>query len=57
MKMIIYVSIFVCGIIGSYLPVLLFGAGVFDMISLVGGVVGSIAGVFIGYKIGQTLDL
>lgn len=57
MKLIIYVSIFVCGLIGSYLPVWLFGAGIFDLISLAGGVVGSIAGVFIGYKIGQNLDL
>ena len=42
---------------GSYIPVWFFNAGIFDMSSILGGIIGSIAGVFIGYKIGQNLDL
>lgn len=48
---------FVFGILGSYLPVWLFGASYFDIISLAGGIFGSFVGVFIGYKIGQSQDL
>ncbi len=57
MKLIIYTSISICGIMGSYIPVWLFGAGFFDLSSIISGIIGSIAGVFIGYKIGQNLDL
>lgn len=57
MKLVIYSAVFLFGALGAYLPVWLFGAGMFDVISLLGGAIGSIAGVFIGYKVGQFLDL
>lgn len=56
MKLIIYSSVTVCGIIGSYLPVWLFGSDIFSILSILGGAIGSVVGVFVGYKIGQSIE-
>ena len=41
---------------GSYLP-LLWGADVLSMQSILFGAVGGFAGIFLGYKLAQKLDL
>lgn len=37
-------------VIGGYLPTL-FGAGVFSLISLLGGFVGGVAGIWLSFKL------
>lgn len=48
-KAIVMLGFTIGSIAGSYLP-LLFGAGVLSLWSIVGGAVGGIAGIYIGYK-------
>lgn len=50
-KKIIYLLIGVGGFIGAYLPVLLFKVDGFSLVSIIGGLVGSVLGLYIGYKI------
>ncbi|MCA9350471.1 hypothetical protein KC874_02170 [Candidatus Saccharibacteria bacterium] len=52
-KKTVYLVISAGGLIGSYLPVLLFNADGFGLVSIIGGVIGSIAGIVIAYKIIQ----
>jgi hypothetical protein len=54
MKSLIYIGITVGGIIGGYIPVL-FGQDGFSFASFVGGTIGSFAGLWAGYKIGQNI--
>lgn len=54
MKTMIYVGIFVGGLIGSYVPVL-FGQSAFSAASILGSGVGSLVGIWAGYKLGQNL--
>jgi hypothetical protein len=54
MKSLIYIGIFVGGAIGSYIPAL-FGQDMFSFASIVGGLVGSVAGLWAGYKMGTNL--
>ena len=49
-KGLVYILIFIGGAIGSYVPVL-FGQSPFSMVSIIGGIVGSIAGVWSAYKL------
>lgn len=56
-KIIIYTGIMAGSLIGAYLPVMLFGASAFDIVSLVGGVIGSFIGLAVGFKIYQSLAL
>jgi dipeptide/tripeptide permease len=54
MKSLIYIGIGVGGTIGSYIPVL-FGQDMFSVASLLGSVVGSFAGLWVGYKLGSNI--
>jgi uncharacterized membrane protein YeaQ/YmgE (transglycosylase-associated protein family) len=54
MKSLIYIGIFVGGTIGSYIPTL-FGQDMFSIASIVGSLVGSIAGLWIRYKLSTNL--
>jgi hypothetical protein len=54
MKGLIYLGIFVGGAIGSYIPVL-FGQDVFSFVGIVGGAIGSFAGLWAGYKLGNSI--
>jgi hypothetical protein len=54
MKSLIYLGIAVGGAIGSYIPVL-FGQDMFSVASLFGSVVGSFAGLWAGYKLGNSM--
>lgn len=51
MKFAIYFGAFLGGIIGGYIPVLLFHASAMSMTSLVWGSVGTIVGLIIAIKI------
>jgi hypothetical protein len=50
-KGLIYLFIFIGGTVGSYLPVILFHAGFFSLWSIVGSLIGSFAGLWVGYKL------
>lgn len=50
-KGMIYLAITVGGFIGSYVPILLFHAGGLSLWSIIGGTVGSLAGIYIAYKV------
>lgn len=50
----IYLFVFIGGSIGGYIPTL-WGASVFDFISIIGGGIGSILGIWAGYKISQRI--
>jgi hypothetical protein len=54
MKGLIYLGIFVGGAIGSYLPVL-FGQDAFSAAGIIGGTIGSFAGLWAGYKLGNSI--
>jgi gas vesicle protein len=50
----IYLGIFVGGAIGTYVPVL-FGQSAFSLASIIGGLVGSIAGIWAAVKISNSM--
>jgi hypothetical protein len=49
-KLYIYGGITIGGLLGAYIPVWLFGVDGFSLLSLVGGFIGSLLGLFFGYK-------
>jgi hypothetical protein len=49
-KLYIYGGITLGGIIGSYLPVWLFKSDPIGPVSIVGGLIGGLAGLYFGYK-------
>jgi hypothetical protein len=55
MKGLIYLGITVGGIIGGYVPVILFHQGSFSAASLIGGTIGSFLGLWAGYKLGSSI--
>jgi hypothetical protein len=55
-KFYIYLGIFIGGLAGSYLPVILFHVNPFAAVSIICGAIGSILGLIIGYKAYQSLD-
>lgn len=55
-KTLIYIGITIGGIIGAYLPVMLFHASSFGWESIVCGALGSIIGLWAGYKASQFLE-
>lgn len=57
MKTAIYIGSGVCSVIGAYIPVWLWGADVLDISSLVGGFIGAIAGMWVGYKLAKMADV
>ena len=52
----IWVGLFVGSTVGSYIPCL-WGSSVFSFSSLIGGLIGSVGGVLVGFKLSQWLDL
>ena len=52
-KGLIYLFISIGGFIGSYIPVLL-GQSAFSLISIIGGGIGAIAGLWLAVKIGNS---
>ena len=55
-KTTIFFGAFLGGIVGSYLPVVLFGSGWFSLASIIGGFVGSAAGIWLGWKLTEWID-
>jgi uncharacterized membrane protein YeaQ/YmgE (transglycosylase-associated protein family) len=50
-KLTIYTGLTIGGIIGGYLPVVLFHVSAFSWLSLICGFVGCIVGVWLGWKL------
>ncbi len=49
-KLFIYGGITLGGLIGAYIPVWLFNVDGLSLVSLIGGTVGSLIGLYFGYK-------
>ena len=52
----IWLGLFIGSAIGSYIPCL-WGESIFSLSSLIGGIIGSVVGIWIGFKLSQWLDL
>lgn len=52
-KRIIYFGMFIGGLIGGYLPSLLWGASTFSFSALFGNAIGAIAGIYIAFKLSR----
>jgi len=52
----IWLGLFIGSTIGSYIPCL-WGSSIFSVPSLIGGVVGGLGGILVGFKLSQWLDL
>ena len=50
-KLTIYIGLTIGGIVGGYLPVVLFNVSAFSWLSLICGFVGCIVGVWLGWKL------
>jgi hypothetical protein len=57
MKWAIYIGGGIGGVVGGYVPVLLWHADALDASSLLGGFVGTLVGVWVGYKVAKMMDL
>ena len=53
-KVLIWIGLLVGSTAGGYVPTA-FGVGLFSLWSVVGSVVGGVAGIFAGYKLAQWL--
>lgn len=51
-KHLIWIGVLVGGFVGGYIPSL-WGAGTFSMSGIIFSMTGSLAGIYIGYKISQ----
>ena len=56
-KMFTYGGVTLGGLIGGYLPVILFHAGSLGIASIVGGTIGGFLGLWVGYRAFQYLGL
>jgi hypothetical protein len=56
MKIIIYITAGIGGVVGSYLPVMFGSSNPFSGWSLLCGFIGTIAGIVIGIKFGNFLE-
>ena len=56
-KTLVYAGVTIGGLIGGYLPVVLFNASALGLASIAAGFVGSIVGLWAGYRTYQYLDL
>jgi hypothetical protein len=52
-KGLMMLSITICGGIGSYIPVILWHAGGLSGWSIIGGLIGSIAGIWVAFKLNE----
>ena len=55
-KLTIYIGLTIGGIIGGYLPVVLFQVSGFSWVSLVCGFVGCLVGVWLGWKLTRWIE-
>jgi hypothetical protein len=51
-----YIGLFIGGTVGSYVPVVLSGAGWFSLASIIAGFVGSAVGLWLGWKLTEWID-
>jgi hypothetical protein len=56
-KTLVYAGAMLGGLVGGYLPVVLFHASALGWISIVGGIVGGFVGLWAGFKLYQYLDI
>jgi hypothetical protein len=56
MKWLLYGSVFIFSTIGAYIPVL-WHAGVFSFSSILGGILGTILGIWVALKLNNYVDL
>lgn len=56
MKLLLYIGAAVGGMIGGYLPVLFGDTSMLSGWSLLGGFIGTIVGLWAGYKMGQYFE-
>jgi hypothetical protein len=49
-KRTIYFGMFIGGLIGGYIPALVWGASVFSFSSILGNAIGAIVGIYIAFK-------
>lgn len=56
-RMFIYAGITLGGLVGGYLPVVMWHSSSFGVASIVGGIVGGFVGLWAGFKVYQYLDL
>ena len=56
MKAAIYIGTGIGGILGAYVPVWLWQADPLDLASLLGGLVGTIIGLWGGYKVAKLIE-
>ncbi|HMK92274.1 MAG TPA: hypothetical protein VK576_04685 [Thermoleophilia bacterium] len=56
-KTLVYAGVTIGGVIGAYLPVVLFDASALGLASLAGSFVGGIVGLWAGYRLYRYLDL
>jgi uncharacterized membrane protein YeaQ/YmgE (transglycosylase-associated protein family) len=52
----IFIGLFLGGMVGSYLPVALSGSGWFSLASIIGGFVGSVVGMWLGWRLTVWID-
>jgi hypothetical protein len=57
MKLMIYVGASIGGLVGGYLPILLLHADALSGWSLLSGFVGTMLGLWAGYKVSQMMDI
>ncbi|MES2749278.1 MAG: hypothetical protein V4606_02715 [Patescibacteria group bacterium] len=50
-KRMIYFGMFIGGLIGGYVPSLLWDAGAFSMSALIGNAIGALIGIYITFKL------
>jgi hypothetical protein len=55
-KLYIYSGIAIGGIVGAYIPVVLFKSNPLGFVSIISGAVGSLVGLWAGFKVMQSLD-
>lgn len=54
-KKTVYLAATIGGIIGGYLPVVLFGAGSFSIWSILGSLVGGLGGIWVAVKLSNNI--
>ena len=56
-KTLVYAGVAIGGLIGAYLPVVVFNVSALGLASLAGSFVGGIVGLWAGYRLYRYLDL
>lgn len=56
MKILLYLSVFIFSTIGAYIPAL-WGAGIFSLSGIFGGLVGTVVGIWVALKLNNLIDV